>query len=88
MAVQKNRGGSMGRNSIDQFNVLDVLLLSQALKKRGDVYLIGLVISGQCIHHNVDASPERHFPLVLPPGNRRVKWLVLLIQCPGSGQIV
>src|SRR6185312_6870767 len=37
--------------------------LPQPLKQRRDVDLIGLVVAGQGVHHDVDAGAEGIFPL-------------------------
>lgn len=38
-----------------------IMLLPQSFKNVGDVDLIGLIITGQGIHHQIDTETERHF---------------------------
>ena len=46
-------------------------LLSQPLKQRRHVHLVGLVVAGQRVHHDVDAGAEREFALPMVPGEPR-----------------
>src|SRR6478752_5277276 len=40
-----------------------VMSLSQAFQEVGDVHLVGFVVTGQHVHHDVDAGAEGIFPL-------------------------
>ena len=44
--------------------------------------LIGLVVSSECIHHNVDAGAEGHFALAVIAGDHRVKRIAIVIEGP------
>ncbi len=50
--------------------------------------LVGLVVAGQRVHHQVDAEPEGHLALPLTAGNHREKWVLRLIHGPGSSPVV
>jgi hypothetical protein len=65
----KNRPGDGG----NEFDRPAHRLLSQPLEKRRHMHLVGLVVSGERIHHEVDACPECHLPLHLAARHRRIK---------------
>ena len=61
--------GSIGAKSIDQF--MRSASLPEPFEQRRDVHLIGLVVAGQRVHHDVDAGAERHLALRLAAGHDR-----------------
>src|SRR5438874_1163677 len=61
-----------GANAIPIFKALSwLLLLTQALEQRRNMYLIGFVIAGERVHHDVDAGAEREFALARLPIDHR-----------------
>ena len=50
--------------------------------------LIGLVIPGERIHHNVDAGAESHFALPVISRDHRIKWIAIVIQGPGCRIVI
>ena len=48
-----------------------MLLLAQTFQDRIDMNLVGLVVAGQRIHHQIDAEPEGDFPLQIGAGYHR-----------------
>src|SRR5215510_7074251 len=80
----KTGHGTNGMNSIDQL----MASLSQALEQGRDVHLVGLVVAGERVHHDVNAGAERHLALNLAAGNRRIDRAVAFVERPGSGEIV
>src|SRR6185437_3559181 len=73
-----------GMNSTDQL----MALLSQALEQGRDVYLVGLIVAGQRVHHDVDPCAERHLALHLAAGHGRVDRPVRFIQRPGTSEVI
>src|SRR4029077_6433466 len=67
-ATAQNTGhGTNGMNSTDQL----MASLPQALEQGRDVPLVGLVVAGQRVHHDVDPRAERHLALHLAAGYGR-----------------
>src|SRR5258708_27740404 len=62
--------------------------LSEPFDQRRRVHLIGLVVAGQGVHHDVDAGAERE--LALPRFTRRQwqHWLTVGSHRPSAGEIV
>ena len=50
--------------------------------------LIGFVIAGQRVHHEIDAAAQRHFALARAAGNQRIERLPLVVGRPGGGEII
>src|SRR5262249_10731677 len=63
-------------------------LLSQPFEQRRNVDLIGLVVAGERVHHDVDAGAEREFALARLGGDEREHGLAVLAHRPGAGEIV
>src|SRR3990170_1781168 len=76
--------GTKGRNSTDQL----MASLSQTLEQGRYVHLIGLVVAGERVHHEVDAGAERHLALHLAAGHRRIDRPVRVVERPGAGKVV
>src|SRR5262245_5789082 len=68
-----------GMNSIDQL----MASLSQALEQGSDLHLVGLIVAGQLVHHDVDAGAERHLALNLAAGDSRIDRAVAFVERPG-----
>src|SRR6185312_4190983 len=84
-ATAQNTGhGTNGMNSTDQL----MALLSQALEQGRDVYLVGLIVAGQRVHHDVDPRAERHLALHLAARHGRVNRPVRFIEGPGASEVV
>src|ERR1041384_8033069 len=63
-------------------------LLSQPLQQRRDVHLVGLVVAGERVHHDVDAGAERELTLARLAARDRQHGLAVRPERPGAGQIV
>src|SRR5262249_8872446 len=63
-------------------------LLSQPFEQRRNVDLVGLVVAGERVHHDVDAGAEREFALARLGGDERQHGLAVLAHRPGAGEIV
>src|SRR5258708_36207488 len=63
------------------------LLLSQPLEQRRNMDLIGLVVAGQRVHHDVDAGPEGEFALARLALDQRKHVLTVRPRCPGARKI-
>src|SRR5215475_13651405 len=63
-------------------------LLSQPFEQRRNVDLVGLVVAGERVHHDVDAGAEREFALARLGGDERQHSLAVLAHRPGAGEIV
>lgn len=50
--------------------------------------LVGLVVAGQAVHHDVHAGPEREFALARLARHHRVEKLAGVIGRPGPGEVV
>src|ERR1700704_7007169 len=64
------------------------LLLSQPFQQRRNVDLVGLVVAGERVHHDVDAGAEGEFTLARLGGHERQHGLAILAHRPGAGEIV
>src|SRR5215472_5720052 len=62
--------------------------LPQPLQQRRNVDLIGLVVAGERVHHDVDAGAERELALARLAGDERQHRLPVLAHRPGAGEIV
>ena len=68
--------------------MLEAASLAEPLEQRRHVHLVGLVVAGQRVHHDVDAGAEGHLALALVAGHGRVERLAALVDRPGAGEIV
>ena len=50
--------------------------------------LVGLVIAGQRVHHEIDAAAQRQFALPRAAGNQRIERPAVGVLRPGAGEIV
>ena len=62
--------------------------LPEPLKQRRHVHLVGLVVAGQRIHHDVDAGAEGKLALARIGGDRRIEPEPVVVDRPGRGEIV
>src|SRR5215204_4969481 len=62
--------------------------LAEALQDGGDVDLVGLVVAGQDVHHEVDAEAGRDLALRLAARDAREGRAALLVERPGAGPVV
>src|SRR5688572_27937834 len=82
-AVHTTYSGTSGANETPRF-----MSLAHSLEQGRDVHLVLLVVTGQGVHHDVDAGPERKFALALIARNQRQHRLAVRPQRPGAGKIV
>src|SRR5438132_1093546 len=68
-AAHTMAAGTRGENEMPKFNAS--LSLPEPFEQSRNVDLIGLVIAGERIHHNVDAGAEGKFALARLGGNQR-----------------
>src|ERR1700694_2931890 len=85
-ASQSTGEGTSGVNAMPY--CMPPLLLSQPLNKSRRVHLVGLVVSGQRIHHDVDAGAEGEFALPGLARSKRQHRLAVGAYRPGAGEIV
>src|SRR6266498_588290 len=52
------------------------------------VDLVRLVVEAQCVHHEVDAEPERQLALLLAAGLARIVVVAEVVARPCTGEIV
>src|SRR6478609_3840156 len=83
-ASHSTKLGTRGVNAIPYC----ILLLSKPLDQRRRVHLVGLVVAGQGVHHDVDAGAEGEFALAQFAGAQRQHRLAVGTQRPGAGEIV
>ena len=62
--------------------------MPKPLQQCRHVNQVGLVVAGQCIHDDVDASAERHLALPLPAWHHGIEWPVAVVERPGGGEVV
>src|SRR6266699_4280174 len=62
--------------------------LSQPFEQRRNVDLVGLVVAGERVHHDIYAGAEREFALARLGGDERQHGLAVLAHRPGAGRIV
>ena len=62
--------------------------LAEPLEQRRHVHLVGLVVAGQRIHHDVDAGAEGELALARIGGHGRVEPEPVRIDRPGGGEVV
>ena len=77
MAASASQSTSEGNERGKRDTVLHALLLPQPLDQRRRVHLVGLVVSGQRIHHDVDAGAEGELALPWLAGSKRQHWLAI-----------
>src|ERR1700675_1583380 len=83
-ATHSTRVGTRGVNAMPYC----MPLLSQPLDQRRRVNLIGLVVAGQGVHHDVDAGAEGKFALARFARRQRQHRLAIRADRPGAGEIV
>src|ERR1700693_5178095 len=64
------------------------VLFSQPFQQGGHVHLIGLVIAGHSIDHDIDPEADGHFSLSLAAWNNRSDWFAPLVARPGRGPVI
>src|SRR5262249_58457113 len=64
------------------------LLLTEPLEQRRDVHLVGLVVAGQRVHHDVHAGAERELALPWLAADDWQHGLAVRPDRPGAGQVV
>ena len=65
-----------------------VTSVPQPLQQIADVDLVGLVVAGQRVHHEVDAAAQRQFVLARVAGHEGVDRLAVLVSGPTGGEVV
>src|SRR5882672_2022289 len=82
-AIHSTSEGTRGVNAIPY-----CMLLPESFDQRRRVHLVGLVVAGQCVHHDVDAGAEGEFALPRFARRQRQHRLAVRTQGPGARQIV
>src|SRR5216684_1287586 len=85
-AAHSTSTGTSGANAIPKST--DLFLLPEPLEQRRDVHLIGLVVAGQRVHHDVDPGSKRKLALARIAGHQRQHRLTVGPNRPGAGQVV
>src|ERR1700724_143542 len=85
-ASQSTGEGTSGVNAMPY--CMPPLLLSEPFDQGRRVHLVGLVVSGQRVHHDVDAGAEGEFALPGLARSKRQHRLAVGPQRPGAGKIV
>src|SRR5215510_9757682 len=83
-AIQSTMVGTRGVNAI----LYCMALLPQPFDQRRRVHLVGLVVAGERVHHDVDAGAEGEFALADVAARHRQHRLAVRTQRPGAGQVV
>src|SRR5882757_7876746 len=83
-AIHSTRVGTRGVNAMPYC----MPLLPQPFDQGGCVHLVGLVVAGQGVHHDVDAGAEGEFALARLAGRQRQHRLAVGAERPGAGEIV
>src|ERR1700710_879910 len=83
---QSTGEGTSGVNAMPYCMI--ALLLPEPFDQRRRVHLVGLVVAGQRVHHDVDAGAEGEFALPRLAGRQRQHRLSVGSQRPGAGEIV
>src|SRR5262249_11123566 len=83
-AIHSTMVGTRGVNAIPYC----MALLPQPFDQRRHMHLVGLVVAGQRVHHDVDAGAEREFALAHVAAGYRQHRLAVGAQRPGAGEIV
>src|SRR5229473_485146 len=85
-AAHSTSTGTSGANAIPKST--DWFLLPEPLEQRRDVHLIGLVVAGQRVHHDVDPCPKGELALARIAGHQRQHRLTVGLNGPGAGKVV
>src|SRR6202165_3492802 len=85
-ASQSTGEGTSGVNAMPY--CMPPILLSEPFDQGRRVHLVGLVVSGQRIHHDVDAGAEGEFALPGLARSKRQHRLAVGAYRPGAGEIV
>src|SRR5262249_11960340 len=87
--------GGEGDTEIQPFNFLvssppppSSRSLPQPLQQRRNVHLVGLVVAGERIHHDIDAGAKCEFALARLGRDERQHGLAVLAHRPGAGEII
>src|SRR5262245_37622883 len=83
-AIQSTMVGTRGVNAIPYC----MALLSQPFDQRRRVHLVGLVVTGQGVHDDVDPGAEGVFALAHVAAGDRQHRLAVGAQRPGAGEVV
>src|SRR5215471_6639508 len=86
--VNPTCGVKPGNDDLNVAPTCDMFSLSQPFEQRRNVDLVGLVVAGERVHHDVDAGAEREFALTRLGGDERQHGLAVLAHRPGAGEIV
>src|SRR5439155_717516 len=82
-AIHSTSVGTRGMNAMPY-----CMLLPQPFDQSGRVDLVGLVVAGQRVHHDVDAGTEGEFALARFARRQRQHRLAVGADRPGAGKIV
>ena len=82
-ATIQAQSGSSGREP-QRPRVQCASLSSRSLR----VDLIGLVVAGERVHHQIDAAAQRHLALARTAGSQRMQRLAASSRRPGAGEVV
>src|SRR5438105_552706 len=85
-AAHSTAAGTSGAKAIPKST--KPFLLPEPLEQRRDVHLIGLVVAGQRVHHDIDPRPKGEFALARIAGNQRQHRLTVGLNRPGAGKVV
>ena len=86
MAAHNTWAGTSGAKATPRFT--SVLLLPQPLKQRRHVHLVGLVVAGQRVHHDVHPGAEGEFALARLAFDHRQRRLSVRLNRPGAREVV
>src|ERR1700680_3901018 len=62
--------------------------LPEPFEQRRHVHLVGLVVAGEYVHHDVDADAEGELALARLAGHERQQRLAVAADGPGAGEVV
>src|SRR6267142_3527774 len=82
-AIHSTSEGTRGVNAMPY-----CMLLPEPFDQRRRVHLVGLVVAGQRVHHDVDAGAEGEFALAQFARAQRQHRLAVGTQSPGAGEVV
>src|SRR4029079_7360841 len=88
MRPAARRAARSGHGSKGAMVKSQLMLLPQPLEQRRDMHLIGLVVAGQRVHHDVDAGAIGEFALAVAAGRHRIERLAAIVLGPGRGIVV
>ena len=90
VAGEDGRRRRFGNAIFTRYSLLAIrsLSLPQPLQQRRDVHLVGLVVAGERVHHDVDAGAESKLALPRLTRHERQHRLAIAARRPGAGKIV